>query len=155
MTVVPAAVVVDPSLAVAWVVEEVYSAPARARLLDWEQRGVRRLAPALFASEGASALLKHTRRGTIDATAAPRFLAGLLASITLSPQDGALAGRALVIAQQLGLGKAYDSLYAALAEREGCELWTGDQRFYNAAHRAFAWIHFVAEDSSSASVAIP
>ena len=138
-------VVVDASLAVPWVVAEVHSPQARALLIDWELQGVSRLVPALFASETATAILRCVRRGAVDPAVAPSFLAGLLRAVTVRSDDRLVAGRALRIAQQLGLGKAYDSLYAALAEREGCELWTGDERFYNAAHPVFTWIHWVGE----------
>lgn len=136
-------VVVDPSLAVAWVVQEVHSAAARALLLTWERTRVRRIAPALFASETATALLRCARRGAINAGTASQYLAAVLSAVSLVPDDGALAARALEIAQTLNLGKAYDSLYAALAEREGCDFWTGDERFFNAARPRFPYVQWV------------
>lgn len=143
------AVVVDPSLAVAWVVEEMHTPSARAHLIAWRAAGVRVLSPALFASESASALIRCIRRGAITDAVAPRSLGGLLAAVTLVPDDGALAARALAIARRLDQPRAYDSTYAALAEHEGCEFWTGDRRFYNAAHRAFPWVRWVEEASAT------
>jgi predicted nucleic acid-binding protein len=39
--------------------------------------------------------------------------------------------RVLELAFQYNLA-AYDAVYLALAEAEGCELWTGDRPFYQA-----------------------
>jgi hypothetical protein len=58
----------------------------------------------------------------------------------LVPDDGMLALRALAVAQQLTLGKAYDCLYAALAESRTCEFWTADERCCGAAHTTLPWV---------------
>lgn len=140
------AVVVDASLAMAWVLQEAHTTPARARLLQWERAGVTRLAPALFAAETASACRRHLAGGLLpDLAAAGRALAGVLVAVTIQPDDGLLAQRALEIATAIGAGRAYDSLYVAFAERLGLELWTGDQRLYNAAHSIFPRVRWVGE----------
>ncbi|MGI8551809.1 MAG: type II toxin-antitoxin system VapC family toxin [Dehalococcoidia bacterium] len=61
--------------------------------------------------------------------------------------DALLARRAFEIADRFALWKAYDNLYAALAEQQGCELWTSDQRFYNLMHGSFPWVRWVGEAS--------
>jgi predicted nucleic acid-binding protein len=43
------------------------------------------------------------------------------------------AERAIEIAALTGQRASYDSHYLALAERLGCELWTADDRFRDAA----------------------
>ena len=78
----------------------------------------------------------------------PEFLAELLAAVTVQADDAAIVGDALAIARRLGLGKVYDSLYAALAQSLGCDLWTGDERFYNAARGSLPWIRWVGERPS-------
>jgi predicted nucleic acid-binding protein len=55
--------------------------------------------------------------------------------------------RALLI--DLELRNAYDCMYAVLAEREGCEFWTGDERFWNVARSSFPWVRWVGELSST------
>lgn len=106
---------------------------------------MQRLAPALFWSEVNAALLKRRRQGQITPEIARGALTLLLATVSVRPFDALMADRALEIADGLALWKAYDSLYVALAEREGCELWTGDERFYNAAHAAFPWVRWLGE----------
>ena len=140
------AVVVDCSFAMPWVLQEEHSAAASGKLEVWELTGDRIIAPALFASEAASVLRKRTREGALTDPDAERALRDLLAAVKVVAADWDLAPRALAIATEVGAGRAYDSLYAALAECEGCELWTGDERFYNAAHPRYPWVRWVGED---------
>jgi predicted nucleic acid-binding protein len=72
----------------------------------------------------------------------------VFAAVVVQSEDERLADRALVIADELTLRNAYDSLYAALAESHGCEYWTGDERFWNAAHGRFPWVRWVGERTS-------
>lgn len=74
-----------------------------------------------------------------------RTVADLLAVVTLESPGSALCERALVIADELKRAAAYDTQYAALAEREGCELWTADERFWNAAKTRYPWVRWVGE----------
>jgi predicted nucleic acid-binding protein len=41
--------------------------------------------------------------------------------------------------------RAYDCLYVALAERDGIELWTGDERLYNALHAQHPFVRWIAD----------
>lgn len=140
------AVVVDASLAMAWVLQEVHTAAAWARLNAWDRAGIARLAPALFAAETASACRRRLASGLLPGLpAARRALTAVLSAVTIQPDDHGLAPRALEIATAIGAGRAYDCLYIALAERQGVELWTGDERLYNAAHPTFLWVHWEGE----------
>jgi predicted nucleic acid-binding protein len=47
------------------------------------------------------------------------------------------------IAKALDQRKAYDAHYLALAEIEGCELWTADRRLYNAVGGRMPWLKLV------------
>lgn len=38
---------------------------------------------------------------------------------------------------------AYDAHYLALAEREGCEYWTADQRLWNTVKAALPWVRWL------------
>lgn len=142
----PARVVVDNSFAMAWVLIERYTQAADARLLAWVQAGVARLAPALLASEAASTCRKHRLSGQLaDEATARRALTTVLSAVTIVPDDALLAQRALEVSGLIGAPRAYDSTYVALAEREACELWTGDRRLHNAARRRFPFVRWVGE----------
>ncbi len=64
--------------------------------------------------------------------------------IRLYPLAASLAARVLAIARQYHRS-AYDSAYIALAEQEGVEFWTGDQRLYNALHAHLPFIRWIAD----------
>jgi predicted nucleic acid-binding protein len=117
--------VLDSSVAFKWVVAESLADEAR-RLRDDFRNAVHELiAPDSWPLEVAHALTKAERRGRlIDAeglwmdvmTTAPQLFSAL-----------PLMHRALQIAKQARIG-VYDCLYVALAEREGCDLLTADDR---------------------------
>lgn len=137
------AVVVDASLAVKWVQMEPLSLEARWLLADWQSHRIARLAPEFFFTEIASALLRARRRSSFSSIDADLALATLEASVIPLPTGVPLQRRAYDIADSLGQWKAYDSLYLALAEREDCDLWTGDERFWNAARTRFPRVRWV------------
>jgi len=147
------AVVVDASVAVQWVIDDPHTAETIALLTEWERQQVRRLVPCWFAAEVAGALYKRTRRGDLTLAEAHRALADVLAAVTLQHDDCTTTARAMAIAMLLGQSRPYDAQYAALAEREGCELWTADERFYHSAHAAFPFVHWIGEVGSTTSTA--
>ena len=51
--------------------------------------------------------------------------------------------RALELSRELKLPAAYDAHYLALAESEGVDFFTSDQRLYNAAKNRVSWITLV------------
>lgn len=138
-------VVVDASLAVKWALEEPFTQQARDLLLVWEQAQVMRLVPSLFLSEVNSPLLKLRREALITFAEANRARDDILAAVRAFPDSSQLTRRALAIADSLGLRVANDSLYVALAEARGCELWTADERYFNAARPRFPRVHWVGE----------
>ena len=138
-------VALDPSLAIKWVLNEARSGEARALLIDWHHPQMSRIGPMLFLSDLNTPLLKLRRDGMITADDANQGFMDVLSAVTLLPEDPALVQRAFEIADSLMLRTAHDSLYVALSEREGCELWTADERYYNAAHRQFPRVRWVGE----------
>ncbi len=63
---------------------------------------------------------------------------------------GGIAGRIINLAHALGQPSIYDVTYAAIAEKLGTILVTGDERFVNAARRRLPWVHPVWEMTSRA-----
>ncbi len=129
--------VVDASLAFKWLVEEEYSEEARALSRDWQVSGIQIIAPHLMLAEIANALHRKVVDGQFTLESATQTWEGLnRAEIEFYNPPNVHAG-AVRIANRLGQGAVYDSVYLALAERLDCELWTADRRFYRAARRAF------------------
>ena len=120
--------VLDASVGIKWVMNEVDSTEARHLRDDFRNQIHELIAPDSFPLEAAHALTKAGRRGIVtDPT--KLWVELMLDSPQLFPSVPLLL-RALGIASQAGIG-VYDCLYVALAEREGCELVTADVRLIN------------------------
>jgi predicted nucleic acid-binding protein len=121
--------VIDASTAFQWEVPEPDSAKA-IRLRDAYRNGVHELtSPDIFPAEVGNALLVAERQGRVIAGQFPVRLADVLASCPLLHETRPLVPRACLIIASVTTGfrlSFYDALYVALAEREGCELVSGD-----------------------------
>lgn len=129
--------VLDASVGLKWELPEPDSDKS-GRLRDGFRNGVHELiAPESFTLEIAHGLTKAERQGRIsDATAL--WLDAMTTCPDLFP-FAPLMYRALQIAKQARIG-VYDCLYVALAEREGCELVTADDRLVRALQPTFPFI---------------
>ena len=137
--------VVDCSVVVKWKIStEDHAAAAEALFGDWERHVVDMLVPNHFPSEVISAFLRASRRGRITADEAREAIRDLLALPFVLCDVTALADHAFIIAHQ-HQQRAYDCLYVALAERDGVELWTGDERLYNALHAQHPLVRWIAD----------
>jgi predicted nucleic acid-binding protein len=139
------AVVIDTSLAVKWVLVEPYSQAAAALLKEWRDRDVRLTAPGLLAYEAANALFKRVRLGAMSAADAAIGLVGIMETVHDLDHDRLTHHRALILAQHLSRPTPYDAHYLALAEREGCECWTADERLWNAVKGALSYVRWIGE----------
>ena len=140
--------VVDCSVVVKWKIPtEDHAAAAEALFGDWEHQVVDIVVPNHFPSEVISAFLRAFRRGRITMDEAREAIRDLLALPFVLCDVTAIADRAFAIAHQ-HQQRAYDCLYVALAERDGIELWTGDERLYNALHAQHPFVRWIADYQS-------
>jgi predicted nucleic acid-binding protein len=129
--------VLDASVGLKWVLNE--TDVDKARVLRDEFRASLRdfIVPDVFAAECAHALTKGERRGLVQDALT------LYGEIMMdSPQllsSVPLMARAIQIATKARIG-IYDCLYVALAEREGCELITADDRLVNSLGKTYPFI---------------
>jgi predicted nucleic acid-binding protein len=136
---------VDCSLVVKWkITAEDYAAQAEELLLDWQTRCVEVCAPILVQAEVMSAFLRAHRRGRVSRAEAEEAIRDLLALPFVLFDVAPILVRAFEIAQTHNQ-RSYDCIYIAVTEREGMELWTGDQRLYNALHTHFAFVRWVGD----------
>ncbi|MBI4305772.1 MAG: type II toxin-antitoxin system VapC family toxin [Chloroflexi bacterium] len=142
-------VVVDASLAVKWLVNEVHSDKAYALARSWADDGTQPVSPYLMAVEVANALYRRVLRKELTVEAAAHLLRTLLASGLELRETPGLHGRALELADHLRQDAVYDAHYVALAETLGCECWTADRRFHRAASPTFHYVRWVAEPPSA------
>lgn len=143
-------VVVDTSIALKWVVVEPNSDRANALLAVWQSHGMLLIAPTLLAYEMANILRQRQHRASMlpaQAETSRRALLGGSILLDIIDQTGQqnLGLRALELADQLHLAAAYDAHFLALAEREGCEYWTADERLWNSVKGTLPWVRWLGE----------
>jgi predicted nucleic acid-binding protein len=131
--------VLDSNIALKWVLTEADSHKARRLRRDFQSQIHEPLAPDVFPIEVAHALAKAERRGVIPQGDANRLLTNVLSTPPQLHPYLPLLKRALDIASPARIG-VYDCLYVALAEREGCELLTADDRLVRSLRPTFAFI---------------
>ncbi|MFO0952981.1 MAG: type II toxin-antitoxin system VapC family toxin [Isosphaeraceae bacterium] len=115
--------VLDSCVALKWALPEKDTPAAVRPLNEYRQGSYEFLAPDVFPIEVARA----ERRGLVPATLGARRLRSILRNAPDLHPYLPLLPRAFAIASQARIG-VYDCLYVALAEREGCEVLTADER---------------------------
>lgn len=153
-------VVVDASIALKWAVTEPDSAEAQTLLDEWARQGMTLRVPTLYAYEVTNILRQRVRRGLMTPDEARADQAKLLSqNVTIDVLDQAQqlvqSDHALALANQLGLSATYDAHYLALAEREGCEYWTADERLWNAVKTQLPWVRWLGERGTSQGAGQP
>lgn len=119
--------VLDSSVAVKWVLPEADS-PKALSLLDDVRIGLHEIiAPDVFASEVAHALTKSERKGIIPVGDAAVHLIDILQDGPVLHYFFPLLPRAVEISSAARIAIT-DCIFVALAEREGCEYDTADER---------------------------
>jgi predicted nucleic acid-binding protein len=131
--------VLDASVGVCWVVPRPLSAKALRLRADYQRAFHDLIAPTVFPAEAASALTKSERQKVISMGRALPLLDDILSTLPQLVPYEPLLRRATDISSQTRAG-LYDCLYVALAEREGCQLVTADQRAVNSLSPHFSFI---------------
>jgi predicted nucleic acid-binding protein len=125
--------VIDCSVAAKWEVNEIDSTKALRLRDDFRSNVVELLAPDIVPIEVANALYSAELRGAILPGQFYNHLINILGRGPVLYQSTSLLPRAAVIVRQATIRVGIDDcLYVALAEREGCELVTADQKLLRA-----------------------
>jgi len=124
-------VVIDASLAAMWSVPEVYSDQALTLANQWAEQNTLLIAPCLMLTEVTNAFYKRVVRREMDLVTGIEALHVVLEFGIEIREEPGLHSRAMELSHQLKRPTTYDCHYLALAEIHNCELWTGDERFYN------------------------
>lgn len=122
---------VDANVVAKWFINEDLSSQA----LTLASSPVDLLAPDLLVSEVANVFLKKVRNGAMSLVIVGPSLDSIADHMVLIPA-GDIVEEAFAIAHRYGRS-LYDSLYVALAQREGIQLITADLRLFNALHSEF------------------
>jgi predicted nucleic acid-binding protein len=119
--------VLDSSVAVKWVLKEAGTSKALALRDDILHQVHEVIAPDVFVSEVAHALPKAERQKIIPVGDAQKHLADILQFAPVLHSFLPLVVRAVEIPSATRVAIT-DCLFVALAEREGCEMLTADQK---------------------------
>jgi predicted nucleic acid-binding protein len=135
--------VIDSSVAFKWAVTEPHSDKALLLRADFLNAVHELITPDFFPVEVAHALTRAERQGRVAVSQASVLWTDimntcpqLIPSLTLSP-------RAIQISSLNRVG-VYDCIYVALAEREGCELVTADDKLIKNLQSQFPFVISVA-----------
>ncbi len=138
-------VVIDANIAVKWLIREHDSDTAEALASEWRRDSVRAVAPYILLAETANTLHQRVKQDLLTVDAAAGLLEALTSTGIEFRHSMALYERALAIADRLGQGAVYDSVYLALAESLDCDLWTADARFQRAARGIYVNVRLLSE----------
>ena len=131
--------VLDSSVAFKWVVVEALTDKAR-RLRDEFRQGLHEwIAPDVFPIEVAHALTRAERQGRINPPEASILLADVLLTCPRLHVYVSSLSHAVAISSQARVG-VYDCLYVVLAQREGCEFLTADDRLIRVLQPSYPFI---------------
>ena len=136
-------VVVDASPALRWVLRDEKEVRVDDLLGQWATSLTRMLVPPLFLPETTNALYLSVRRRRITLEEARLALATIIEVGVEVTEPAGLYSRSLDLAAEYGLTNAYDAQYVSLAEIEGCDLWTADERLAMAVKPSPSWLRLV------------
>jgi predicted nucleic acid-binding protein len=131
--------VLDSSVGFKWVVPELHSDKSLRLRDDYRNGLVELIAPDIFLVEVAHALTRAERQKRITPAQGALALADMMSTQPQLFGYIPLLPRAYQISSDRNVG-VYDCLYLALAEREGCELVTADDRMLKNLQPHFAFM---------------
>jgi predicted nucleic acid-binding protein len=131
--------ILDSNIALKWVLAEPDSGLARQLRADYQQAVHDLLAPDVFPIEIAHALTRAERQARIATSQAAFLWADIMSTTPLLILSSPLIPRAIQISSSERAG-VYDCLYVALAEREGCDLLTADEKLIKKLQPNFPFI---------------
>jgi predicted nucleic acid-binding protein len=131
--------VLDSSVAFKWVVAEDLTDKAQQPRDDFENATHELIAPDIFEVEIAHALTRAERQGRITVPQAGLLWADVMSTPPQLKPFGTLLPRAIDISSAMRIG-VYDCLYVALAERDGCQVVTADEKLVKSLQPAFSFV---------------
>lgn len=136
-------VAVDASFAAMWAIPEPFSTRALALASRWAEEEIRIIAPCLLLSEITNAFYKRLLRGEISQSTALAALDVVFEFGIEIREEPGLHSHAIELSYRLKRPNTYDCHYLALSEIYRCDLWTGDERFFNSVARTFPRVKWV------------
>jgi predicted nucleic acid-binding protein len=135
--------VLDSSVAFKWLVPEIDTDKAIRVRDEFCAARMELIAPDFFPIETTHALTRAERQGRVTPVQGSLLLKDFLKTLPRLQSHLPLLPRAYAISSATRQG-AYDCLYVALAEREGCEFNTADDKLVRALQPQFPFIRSLA-----------
>lgn len=126
---------------------EPFRAKARALIKECGAKKIVLIAPPLLESEVDSIIAKRVFDGKLSKSEAKMIYTALDKMPVRIQTAPGLRRRARELALQLNQRYVYDCTYAALAELRGCDFWTADRRFHEAAKTVLPFVKFLLDYS--------
>ncbi len=138
-------VCVDASLVITLLLPEEGSGRVQALWSQWQREQVVPFGPPLLYAEVPSVLRRAVFYGRLTSHAGDlTFEHFCQLGIAISPRSD-LHLLALELAKVHNRPRAYDTMYMAAAQAEGCDLWTGDRRLVNAVD--LPWVRWLVQEA--------
>lgn len=131
--------VLNSSVAFKWAVSEVDTAKALRIRTEYQQAVHELIAPDIFPIEVAHAMTRAERQGRVSTADGWKFWRGIMVDSPHLHSYIQFMPRAYEISSTLRIG-VYDCLYVAVAEHEGCEFVTADNRLVQNLKSSFTFI---------------
>jgi len=131
--------VLDSNVALKWVLAEPDSRIANQLRFDFQNSVSDLITPDVFQVEIAHALTRAERLGRIAVSQAGILWADVMSTPPRLEASGPLLPKAIQISSAARMG-VYDCLYVALADREGCQLMTADDKLIKNLQPRFPFI---------------
>ena len=140
---------IDASFPLEFLLGDRYSAAAMARWIEWLGDSLEIVSPPLFRAEVTSAIRKRVVSDKLTAEEGmDALIRALRWPVRIWPEDhqqARLQVRAYEFAVRFEQRRAYDAQYLAAAEFIGCELWTADEKLFNAVRSDLHWVRWIGD----------
>ncbi|PKB78438.1 MAG: hypothetical protein BZY88_18550 [SAR202 cluster bacterium Io17-Chloro-G9] len=138
-------VCVDASLVVSRLMPEEQSQLAEALWARWQRDQITSFGPPLLYAEVTSVLRQAVFSGRLTSQEGESAFAIFCdMGIAISTRSD-LHLLAWELAKTYNRPRAYDTMYLAAAQAEGCDLWTGDRRLVNAVD--LPWVRWLGQEA--------
>ena len=135
--------VVDASVILKWYLfDEAHGAQALVLLQQCAAGELEILAPSLLPYELMNGLVIAGRRARLDQKTISSFFMGFMSLGIRFYEISFFADKTLQYCRLYGRS-AYDSSYLALAEQEGVDLITADERLFNSVQKDLPWVRWI------------
>jgi predicted nucleic acid-binding protein len=131
--------VIDASVGFKALVAEKDSPRAERLIDDYRNAVVELVAPDFYPVEVTHALTRAERQGRITPAEGAKLVTTLLQDLPKLVPSLALLPKAYALSSQVKIG-VYDCIYVVLAERESCDLVTGDDKLMKALQAKLGFI---------------